>query len=325
MPLAAITQLSAVRMIWQDGPYSIGETYYSLLAPSQAANPPNLYSQALALYKARSLLMGASVVPVSCRMSSIGKRRAYTKIGQTDLSAVAVGNIAITVQPAPAFAGSNSINLVDGSSAQGPDAILTDVYGSDPASHNRKYMAGCPNVLIRTNPNGPYVSGDAAWGTLFNSYGNLLINNPTVWVMRVLVPVLPSNGQQIVGWALDSLNTTYLSITCATLPGGPGIGQAITIHGARMISRNYKAPNGTFVIRTPAPLSVGGGLTQYTLQLPFANRLPYLEVGYGYCGLLVYNTDTYSNVLLAREGSHRRGNSGLAPRGRRRNAPQISS
>ena len=49
----------------------------------------------------------------------------------------------------------------------------------------------------------------------------------------------------------------------------------MTIHGAVMESRAYKAPNGNWKI-IAAPVTVGANTT-YTLGLPFANRFPYLK------------------------------------------------
>jgi hypothetical protein len=321
MPLTPFTNITAVRMIWQDANVAIGETYYNTNAPSQTGGV--LYNLSMNLFKARSLLMGNAVIPVSVRMSLLGTRRSYIKCSNVDVQPVPVGGIAITVNPAAPFVGQNTSNVVDGSAAQGPDAILVDVYGSASTSHARKYLAGCPNVLIRTNPVGPWIAGDSAWYTLFQTYSGILTAAANGWVLKTVVPVLPSTPPVVPVFSLDSTNT-YLQVTVPTIAGA-AIGSLLTLHGCKMTSKAYKAPNGNYAIRPPAPFAAVGGGTTYTLQLPFAQRFPFLLGGYGYCGLQVFMADTYSAVNLGREGEHRRGNSVLAPRGRRKTAQQISS
>jgi hypothetical protein len=315
-----LTGVTAVRMIWQDSNVAIGETYYNTQPPGFSGSA--IYANSLALFKARSALMGAGIVPVSVRMSLLGTRRAYIKLANSDVQPVPVGSIAITVNPAPAFAGNNASNVVDGSAAQGPDAVFVDAYGSKSTSHAKKYMAGCPNVLIRTNPLGPYIIGDAAWGNLFNTYATTLTTTGNNWVMKVLTVPPPSGIATAPVFALDQTNT-YLTITCPTFTGNPGVGAVVTIHGAKMSSRAYKAPNGNYKI-IAAPTTSGGNTT-YTLGVTFAQRFPYIMQGFGTAQIQDYSTDTYTAVLLGREGEHKRGNSVLAPRGRRKNAQQIAS
>lgn len=307
-------------MVWQDANVAVGETYFNSNPPSQRGGV--LYSNAIALMKARSLLMGASVIPVSLRMSLLGTRRAYINAAAADVQPISVGNISIVVKPAPAFAGVNASNAVDGSSAQGPDAILVDSYGSKATSHAKKYLSGCPNVLIRTNPLGPYVAGDAAWGALFVAYGLVLTTTNNGWLMKVLTVPAPSGVLTVLSFALDATNT-YLTITVPTFAGAPVQGAVVTLHGCKMTSRAYKSPNGSWKIVAP-PVTVGANTT-YTLGLPFANRFPYLMQAFGTAQIQDYSTDTYTAVNLGREGEHKRGNRVLAPLGRRKTVQQIAS
>jgi hypothetical protein len=319
MPLPA--GIWAVRLVWNDSGYSIGETYYNSQAWSGIGT--GLYAAALNLMKARTAMMGAGVIPVSGRMSLIGQRRAYYKLQNSDVSPIPPGTIQITVNPAPAFAGANPSNVVDGSAAQGPDAILVDAYGTLPQYHAKKYLAGCPNVLIRTNPNGPFVAGDAAWGNLFNAYATLLTTATNGWVMKVRTfPTIPA-APPIPTYALD-LTNTYLTVTCPTLPGTVTIGTLLQILGAKMMSRAYKPPNGKWAVGPTAPVTSGGNTT-YSLVLPFAVRFPYLLAGFGTVQVVDYSASTYTAVGLGREGEHKRGNSGLVARGRRRVVQQIAS
>jgi hypothetical protein len=314
------TGISAVRMLWQVGSNSIGETYFNTAAPNLTPGA-GLYSIALALYKSRSLMMGNAVTPVGVRMSLVGTRRAFTRIATSDITGVPVGPLAINVNTATAVLTAGGANVVDGSAAQGPDAITYDAYGSKPTSHARKFLAGCPNVLIRTNPQGPWTIGDANWLNLFNAYGAILSTVANGWIMKVrTVPTLPA-APQIPVYSLDGTNT-YLVVTLPTLPGTVANGTILQILGARMRNTAYKSPNGQWrVINVGVP---AGGNTAYTLQLPFANNFPFLLNGFGTVQVVDFSSDTYSAVLINKEGTHKRGNSGLAPRGRRRTAPRVS-
>ena len=225
----SVSLVSAVRMIWQDSNESIGETYYNTGTPNITPGQ-GLYSTSLQLYKARSLLMGYGVVPVSIRMSTIGTRRAYTKVSSNDVAMVPMGQQAIVVGTLPPVLAAGGSTTVDGSAAQGPDAVQYDAYGSLPTSHARKFMAGCPAVLIRTSPNGPWTVGDANWFNLFQAYVAVLTNPANGWVMRVRTfPPIP-NPPQIPIYALDPTNT-YLTVTLPTLPGTISNGTILQILG----------------------------------------------------------------------------------------------
>jgi hypothetical protein len=316
----AVALGSAVRMIWQDSNQAIGETYYNTGTPNLDPGS-GLYPLALALFKARSLLMGYGVVPVSIRMSTVGVRRAFTKVSSSDVSAVPVGQQSINVNSLPAVLAAGGANTVDGSAAQGPDAVQYDAYGSLATSHARKFLAGCPAVLVRTSPQGPWTVGDPNWLNLFNAYVQVLKTAANGWVMRVRTfPTVPA-APPIPVYALDQTNTN-LTVTVPTLPGTINNGTILQILGARMQSRAYKAPNGQWrVINVGVP---SGGATTYTLQLPFANNFPFLLSGFGTVQVVSYMADTYVAAFPSKEGQHKRGNRVLAPLGRRRVAQQVS-
>lgn len=316
----AVSLVSAVRMVWSDAGESIGETYFNTGTPNITPGQ-GLYSTSLQLFKARSLLMGYGIVPISIRMSTVATRRAFTKVSSADVSMVQVGQQAINVNTLQPVLNAGGAVVVDGSAAQGPDAVQYDAYGSLPTSHARKFLAGCPAILIRTVPNGPWTVGDPNWLNLFNQYVQVLTNPANGWVMRVRTfPPIP-NPPTVPVYALDATNT-YLTVTVPTLPGSPGNGTILQILGARMDSRAYKSPNGEWrIIGVGVPAS---GNTTYTLQLRFSNNYPFLLQGFGTVQVVSYSADTYAAAFPSKEGSRKRGNSGLAPRGRRRTVQQVS-
>jgi hypothetical protein len=307
----------AVLMRWQDANVAIAETYFNSAA-TFGTPPTGLYGLALQLFKARSLLMGAGVVPLYFRISQVGSFRTYYPSDPADVSQAAVGPITRSVNSSSVVLLAGGANVVDGASAQGPDAVIVNYIGPSLANHSRHYFAGVPNVLIRTNPQGPWVIGDQGWGNTFNAYKSVLLANG--WVMRCRTnPTIPNPPAPVV-WGLDS-TSTYLTITCPTIAGVIVNSSKIQIRGTKMASRAYASPNGSWpVIAAAAPV---GGNTAYTLGGTQGIAFAQIQFGTGNAQLVDYTLVQYTTALLGREGTHKRGNSPLAPRGKRRTVQRI--
>ena len=307
----------AVRMLWQDSNVAIGETYFNNAA-SLGTPPTGLYATSLALFKARSLLMGNAIVPIGFRISQVGLFRAYINSDPDDVSSAAVGPLALTVNTKPAVIAAGGNNVVDGTADQGPDAVIVNYIGPSIQQHSRHYLSGVPDVLTRINPNGPWVVGVGSWWSLFQAYVAILQANG--WQMRCrTIPSIPNPPATVV-FSLDPTNA-FLQVTCNTIPlpaAGPYI---LQIRGAQMTSKAYKTVNGSWPVKTVG--AAVGGQTTYTLAKAPAYNYPFIVPAFGTAQLVDYTPCNYTLVTLGREATHKRGNRVLAAPGRRKIVQRI--
>lgn len=323
MPLPAA--YTAVRMLWQDDNVAIAETYFNT-ATLPAPSPAAIYNTSKNLYTARSALMGASVIPLGFRMSlvsnKIGQPRAYVNSDPVDISGITVGSLPLTAALNGPQVAAGIGATVDGSSAQGPDAIIVNFIGTAIQNHSRHYLAGVPDVLIRENPKGPWTIGIPSWNTLFGQYRTILQSNG--WVMRVRTyPTIPDPPATISSYFVDPLSATYLAVTAPSIAPVPAVGTMLQIRGAKMTSRAYNAPNGSWPLLA-LPTIVGASSTYVLGQTQHVSVFA-INPGFGSLQVVDYSLVPYVIVNIGREGTHKRGNRVLAGPGRRRVVPKVAS
>jgi hypothetical protein len=316
----------AVSMKWQDGNVAVQETYYNnsaltALVPTGGSYKASaMYLAALKLYKARSALMGAGVVPISFRISVLNAFRGYVPSDPLDVSTVPVGALPLNLNlnPAQTLAGVGAV--ADGSAAQGPDAIICNYIGSTVQIHSRHYLGGVPDVLVRTNPQGPWTIGVPSFTPLFNTYVNTLTGSDNWQIIAKVPGANPPPVISMDGVGIDP-TTGYFFFTTPTAIAGVVKGQTkIQLRGFSMFSRAYQNINGTYQVYNV--VTVTGGF-QYLLTGTSGFAIDQLKSSGTYI-VVSYAFSPYVSVTLGREGTHKRGNRSLAGPGRRRTVQRVS-
>jgi hypothetical protein len=311
----------AIRMIWQDANRGIGESYY-WNGPSD--DPVGVvYPACVNLMKARTLMMGPGVVPISFRISKTGVFRYYLNSSPNDIGTMATGPLLVNASLSAAQIAAGISAAQDGSTDQAPVAILMNAY-STPQSHSRKFLSGVPDILSRENPAGPWTVGVPSWLTLFNAYVALLTNTALKWAFRArtLPTVAPFTPVLVNAIAVNPANS-LIDITLPTFGAPVGVGTSLQLRGFKMNSRAYISPNGTWQINSVTPGTVAG-TSIYELrgtQSVAGSQVLYL----GTAQAIDYSMFPYVNVTLGGETTHKRGNRFLASPGRRFVRAKVSS
>ena len=152
-----------VHMVWQDGAQAIGEDYYWNGASDNPVT--TVYPAAVKLMTARSAMMGNGILAVTFRISQVGVFRSYINANPADVAMMQAGPLALAVA-VPLNQTAVGIGTPQDGSADQANACISMTAYSTPQSHSRKFLAGVPDVLIRTNPQGPFIVGVASWGNL---------------------------------------------------------------------------------------------------------------------------------------------------------------
>jgi hypothetical protein len=282
-----------------------------------------VYADAVTLMTARMALMGAGVIPLSGRLSVLGNPRTYLLINTSDFQAMPAGpGTTTTNQPAPVIAAGGS-NTQDNSADEANSSIHMFCYDSSFSKHARYYLAGVPDVMVRTNPQGPWVVGDPNWFTLFGQYAALLAaaNNP-IWGFMARTPVSTPNFGPVQATGISQSNVTGLiSVTCPTITG-VAVGSYVQLRGWGMTSRAYIPINGTFQVS--AVTASTGGQTIYQLAGSATVAFAQIET-WGTVQQIAYQWLAYAKCQVTKQGTHKRGKSLVGPRGSRRTPSRVSS
>jgi hypothetical protein len=315
----------AVSMKWQDANVGVQETYYSnnalnTLSPIGGSyQASQMYIACLNLYKARSLMMGAGVVPITFRISVLNAFRGYVNAVPTDISGVPVGQLPLNLNLNPAQVAAGVGGVADGSAAQGPDAIICNYIGNTVQVHSRHYLGGVPDVLVRTNPVGPWVIGVPSYAGIFQGYVNVLTGN-NGWQIICRVPgASPPPVLALAGCGVDPTTGLFFITTPAAIAGVVAGSTMLQLRGFKMVNRAYQNINGAYQVYSVT--TVTGGF-QYLLTGTAGFAISQLKSAGTYV-VVAYQFSPYTSVTLGREGTHKRGNRTLAGPGRRRTAARV--
>ncbi len=297
-----------IRMLWQVGPLAIAENYYWNKA---SVNPyMDVYPAALALMKARSLMMGAGVVAVNFRISQLGAFRAYINSAAKDVNTIQVGNLPIQVALTPAQIAAGIGATQDGSSDQAPVSILA-TFDSTILQHGRIFLAGCPDVLSRENPAGPWVAGAPSWLDLFNKWAAVLQGVGSSWAFKARTPptVAPWKPVAVSALTFDGASGLW-GVDCPTFTFPPGYNNQLQVRSFKMVSRAYVPVQGVYQINAILSSTIPGN-SIYQLrgtQAWAGTQVLYLGTAQG----VDYSLFPFANLQPYRETTHKRGNRQLA-------------
>jgi hypothetical protein len=220
-------------MIWNEGVLGISETHVINVATFANALP-----QFLQLFKARTRMMGPPVVVFKGRMSKIGQRRAFQLLTSTQLKDIGV--------PTSIQLGSNT-GTVGPSTADQPKSCALAQFDAGEDHHRNLYLAGIPDAVIREDPEGVPFNVLPAWQELFDTYKNILIQNPWGFVGRVTEnSALPIKN--VIGLALKQ-DTSELGVVVATADAIIDPFKYLFLTGFRSSNRAYRVPQGKWFIK----------------------------------------------------------------------------
>lgn len=316
-----------VRFLWQIGAQDAAETYYWNSTTDDPVG--TVYPMALALMKSRTACMGYGVAAKNFRISKVGSFRAYLQSQAKDVVNLPVGPPVLNVVTSVPSLPPGVPSTVDGSAAEANETVIASYY-SGIQQHGRKFMAGCPSVMIRTSPLGPFIVGVPSWLQLFNSYANTLTGQ-SKWTFKARVPT--SNG---ANWAAnliqgaappyrqDPANDGTFDVLLVSPPATLTTkGNGIQIRGCKMSSKAYVNPNGSYIIGTTATGPVNNSVWVQILGSQ-AWAAPQVLI-WGTAQYIDYANYSFTQIYPTGQGTHKRGNRSLASPGKLRRVQRVSS
>jgi|HubBroStandDraft_3_1064219.scaffolds.fasta_scaffold01389_13 hypothetical protein len=307
----------SVLMTWQASQYAINESY---IWSGTDANPTGtIYPAAKNLMMARSNMMGFGVKPIRMRLSKIGSFRVYYNAPVQDIAMMTVGAANIQILNPATGPGPAGGQTVDGSSDQAKAAIIVDFYDATFGFHSRKFLAGVPDVMIRTDPDGPWLVGDANWGNLFTAWANLLTNTSLQWQFKAT----PKPTLLMGATYYDDPTTLQLVIQLPTIGGTAVVGGYIQLRNWKMKQKVYQSPNGIWQIGAVGTGSVVGTST-YLLRGSDNVATSQILVA-GTVNTIGTGSAPFFKVQLGKQTTRQRGNRSLAAPGRRLKRVRVSA
>lgn len=312
-----------VHMIWRNDSLAITEDYY--WGSTEDNIYTTIYPAAQKLMAARTLMMGQGVVAKRFRISLAGAFRNYVQSKPESIATMKTGPFLLKVSLNAGQVAAGISDDMDGSADDAPAAILMDYWDSI-ASHGHKFLSGVPDVMIRTNPTGPWIVGVPSWNELFKAYLLELQGAGNKWRFRarVLPPAPPNDkGVAVTGVLFDQgLNMWAVEVPTLPVPAG-AVGTDIQLQGFKMNSKAYVPMNGTFQVGSTAP-SGNAGKTWYYLR-GSADRAGTQILRFGYLKVPGFTLYPFTNVQLGEQTERKRGNRSLASPGRRVKPARVSA
>lgn len=311
-----------VRMLWNNNGIAVAENYYW---NATSTNPQGDVEPATQiLMKARSLMMGNSVVAVNYRISQLGSFRAYFSGNPAQVSQYPVGPFAVTTSLNAAQTAAGIKPIADGSADEPNVAVIASFTGATIAQHGRIFLAGIPDVLVRENPTGPWQAGFPSWFNLFNAWATLLTTPTYKWAWKARTPptVAPWSPVTITTLQLDP-TTGFWGVDCPTFSFPSGYNQMLQIRGFKMTSRAYVPVQGTLQIAFTGTSTTPGNTIYY---LRGSQTWAGTQVAiFGNARAVDYSLNPFANVTPGQETTRKRGNRQLAFPGRRRVVQRVSA
>jgi hypothetical protein len=312
-----------VRFLWDDGEQGIAENYYW---NSTSDDPVGvIYPAALALMKKRTAMMGYGVTAVNFRISKIGSFRAYLNSQPQDVRTLPVGPPVLSINTSVPGLPPGVPATVDGSASEGNECIIASAY-STIQNHSRKFFSGCPSVMIRTDPKGPFLVGVSSWLALFNAYATYLIATPK-WCFKARIPT-DAGGQYaavpVQKVQLDPANDGTWDVEVSNTAGPPfAIGGTVQLRAFQMNSKAYVPFNGSWVI---GGVAVGADAGTVWLHLQNSQKVAGTQVAIkGNARFVDYALYPYTSIICTGQGSHKRGNRSLGSAGKVHHVQRVSS
>jgi hypothetical protein len=308
-------------MLWNDDSSGIGETYYWTGTNDDPS--ATIYPAAAALMKARTAMMGFGVSAVSFRISKLGAFRNYLNSNPADVQQMQPGTFTVQTNPSAAAIAAGVGKTQDGSADIAKSAILANFYNGI-AAHGRKFLAGVPDVMIRTDPDGPWIIGVPSWNSLFQAWAQLLTSGTLKWAFkaRTAPTIAPWLPVQVAAVQFDP-TTNLWGVDCPTFIAPVTVGANLQLRQFKMTSRAYVPFNGTFQIGYTQASAIPGNTIYYLrgTQSVAGTQVAFLGKAQG----VDFTLYPFTAIVPGGQTTHKRGNRSLGSAGRRKPVQRVSA
>ncbi len=169
------------------------------------------------------------------------------------------------------------------------------------------YLAGIPDDIIVTNPNGPNVTTDTQWNNNFIAWVSFLQTNKFGWIGKAYQGAYAPIS--IAAWVSAAAPLPGLwAVVNGGLPAGILQGAKVQVMGTRMANKALRSPNGTYTCAGTGVYTPGVG--QNYAYFPQLNGIDPTQVAtLGQLQAVAQFGVFYQlvSVFPTRQGSHKRG------------------
>ena len=265
-----------------------------------STNFPAAYLAAIKIFKARMGVAGFGVVPFGGRLSLLPLERQTQVLSPQDIAGIAPGQLTWNVSGG---------GVVDNTMDQPLSCVVLRLEAGT-TRRRSLFMAGIPDVVVRENPIGPDVTDYPAWNTAFAAYRAALLAD--TWGFVNTAPVTPI---PVIGAGSDPA-TGNLQLTVSGASAVFTQGQFVAVHKFLRSNVAYASANGRWQIASVQINAIPVTVTYTLFSSAQVNPLTITRMG------VIQALDTqwskYTNVLLRKQGTRKRGNRFLVPPGVRR-------
>lgn len=266
------------------------------------------------LVQARANCCGAGVSLVGVRLSKVQDFRDSIVFSATEIQGI--------VFPTGKLYTSGADKITAGYSNDADQAKACVLLRAEAGTTKRKsiYMAGVPDVILGTDPNGPKTTLFTAWTAFLNAYINVLVTKSWGFVARA--DQQGALAKQDVQDLVVQAGTNRIGLVCDS--GGPtyAVGKLVQTRLFQSSNSAYKSLNGIWQVSAVALGSPAAGKNTYYLlgsnQVPFSSI-----VRNGFVQGVDYAATRYTAVQPQGQTTRKRGNRQLAGPGRRKTKKSI--
>jgi hypothetical protein len=263
------------------------------------------------LFKRRMALCGFGVSAIEGRLSQLGVFRDSKLLDLTALAGISPVKGTVI----------DTNGVTQPNDTDQPNACILLRAESGVTRRKPIFLGGVLDVLIRENPSLPNIIAIPAWGTLFNQYRAWLVSGAWGFAGKVDPAAMGFAPQNIVN-VITQAGTGFIGIVVPNGALATNTGLKVQVRTCRMSNRAFKPVNGTWQVASTAADTPSTGLT--TFYLYGSNGVTQSNiVSFGTIQLVDTQTWPYTDVILERNATRKRGNRSLVSPGRRRILSRI--
>jgi hypothetical protein len=284
-----------VRFIFQEELFGFTET---LVLPNEtdfgiAQNKAGTY------LKNRLAMSGFGVNIIGVVISQLQGRRVFRTLTAADFPGLSIAKASLI--------GSSGSQPNDADPAK---STLMLTMESGTTRRKKLYLAGMPDVVMRTDPTGPDL-GVSVWLTAFNTWAAKIIADGWGFV-GITLEAGAFAPQQILSVGVEGVTNLLIAEVGAT--GSLAAGGTVLVRGNTRINPAFKSWNGRWVIKS---INAAGGSTFVTLYgTAGIDSTKFRRLGT--LTALDYTAFPVTRVSQGRQTARKRGNRFLVPRARSR-------
>lgn len=293
---------------FRDDPYGFSEAHVLTTASSIAGAE----GKAIALVKKRVNLLGPPARFDFARLSMEGVFR--------DSQVFTANDWSIPLPPIYTMSGAG-VPDEPNDADQGKSCIQLRMEATTTARKSL-YLAGIPDPIIGTDPEGPRSIQYAQWFKYFNSWRNELVSNG--WGFRARTPATGAYARIPVVGLVAQAGTSFIGLVCPNNVLTFAVGQEVQTTNFKMSNRAYFPLNGKWQISAITTNSPVAGQNTYFLLGSAGVPIDQVAIN-GTVQLIDFSDVAYTNVQIWKQTTRKRGNRFIVPPGRRSTRRYISA